>query len=53
MSAAAATSVMIASQHGLNISPTIALTSAMILSAMVIYLGFATIYYGGKDKGKK
>lgn len=50
---AAATSVMIASQHGLNISPTIALTTAIILSAMVIYLGFATIYYGGKDKGQK
>lgn len=53
MSAAAVTSVMIASQHGSSISPTLALTTAIILSAMVIYLGFATICYGGKDKGQK
>jgi hypothetical protein len=53
MSAAAVTSIMIASQHGSSISPTFALTTAMILSAMVIYLGFATIYYGGKDQSHK
>jgi uncharacterized BrkB/YihY/UPF0761 family membrane protein len=52
MSAAAATSIMIASQHGSSISPIFALITAIIVSALVIYLGFATIYYGGKDKDK-
>lgn len=50
---AAATSVMIATQHGSNISPTFALTTALILTAMVIYLAIATIYYGGKDEDSK
>ena len=50
---AATTSIMIASQHGSNISPTFALTTAIILSALVIYLCFATSYYGGKDEGEK
>lgn len=54
MSAATtSTSIMISSQHGSNISPTFALITAIILSVLVIYLCFATIYYGGKDEGKK
>lgn len=53
MSAAAVTSVMIASQHGSSMSSTFAFTTAIIVSALVIYLGFATIYYGGKDKDQK
>lgn len=50
MSVAAVTSVMIATQNGSNISTTLALTTAIMLSALVIYLSLATIYYGGKDK---
>lgn len=50
---AAATSVMIATQQGSNISSTFALTTAFILTAMVIYLAVATIYYGGKDEDSK
>jgi hypothetical protein len=49
----AATSVMLATQHGSNISPTFALTTALILTTMVIYLAIATIYYGGKDEDSK
>lgn len=50
---AAATSVMIATQHGSNIPPTFALITALTLTAMVIYLAVATIYYGGKNKDSK
>ena len=58
MSAAAATSVMLATQNGSSISPTFALVTSIIVSAFVIYLSLATIYYGGlyeaiKSKFKK
>lgn len=58
MSAAAVTSIMISTQNGSSISPIFALLTSIIVSAFVIYLSLATIYYGGlyeaiKSKFKK
>lgn len=53
MSAAAATSIMLATQNGSSISPTFALITSMIVLSGIIYLSVATIYYGGQKTAEK
>ena len=53
MSAAAVTSVMIATQNGSGISPTFAFVTSIIVLSAIIYLSVATIYYGGQKTEEK
>lgn len=48
----AATSVMLATQNGSNISSNFTLIISMIMLSVIIYLSVATIYYGGQKTEK-